>query len=181
VARTVCALPGISVTPRTRDSDQATRVRAGGLVPSGSSAVGAAAVPSEVTDAAGASGSVVGCHVAALLPGSIHKHVAIPSPTIGVSPGVSGWSTENMLAELLGRYDSFDCASLSRFESLLTADLRATRPSIQERGQPTLLSRNGSGNRACALAANAAPFSGRQRRSSRVYRQLRCRPTKPTC
>jgi len=33
-----------------------------------------------------------------------------------------------MLAELLGRYDSFDWASLSRFESLLTAHLRATRP-----------------------------------------------------
>ena len=33
------------------------------------------------------------------------------------------------MAELLGRSDSFDCASLSRFESLLTAHLRATRPS----------------------------------------------------
>ena len=98
-------------------------------MPSGSSAVGAAAVPSAVTDAVGASGSVVGGHVAALLPGSINEHVAIPSLTIGVSPGVSGWSTEKMLAELLGRYDSFECASLSLSESLLTAHLRATRPS----------------------------------------------------
>ena len=98
-------------------------------MPSGSSAIGVAAVLSAVTDAVGASGLVVGGHVAALLPGSIHEHVAIPSLTIGVSPGVSGWSPEKMLAELLDRYDSLDFASLSRFESLLTAHLRATRPS----------------------------------------------------
>jgi len=97
-------------------------------VPLGSSALDAVAVPSAVTDAVGASGSVVGGHVAELLPGSIHEHVAVPSLTIGVSPGVSGWSTEKMMAELLDRYDSFDCASLSWFEALLTAHLRATRP-----------------------------------------------------
>jgi len=60
------------------------------------SAVGAAAVPSAVTEAVGASGSVVGGHVAALLPRSIQEHVTIPSLTIAMSPGVSSWSTEKM-------------------------------------------------------------------------------------
>jgi len=127
-------------------------------VPSGSSAVGAAAVPSAVTDAVGASGSVVGGHVAALLPGSIHEHVVIPSPTIGVSPGVSGWSTEKMLAELLGRYDSFDCASLSRVESMLTSHLRATRPS-----EISFAFKNGVNRRyVLATAVGTGPVRSRQ-------------------
>jgi len=168
LARAVCALPGISVTPRTRETDQATRVRAVGLLPSVSSAVGAAALPSAVTHAAVASGSVVGGHVAVRLPRSIHRHVAVPSLTIGVSPSVSGWSTEKMLAELLGRYDSFDCASLSWFESLLTAHLRATLPR-----DIAFASKNGVNRRyVLATAVGTGPV-----RSRRMPRRLRTAAT----
>lgn len=107
----------------------------------------AAATPNSPTEPSGLDATSVaviaperpGCQVAVcagpafrVSPGPSREypaHVSLSVAGSDVAPDAGHWSTEQMLEDLLRRYDSFGGAELRRFEALLTKHLRETRPS----------------------------------------------------
>lgn len=117
---------GVSVALKTLFGVSEAPPRTGDYSAVGTPPAIAASGPTVDTELGGAPGPATDASAVSV---PIHERVTLPFLAVGVPPVDTGWSTERMLVELLGRYDTVRASALAHFESLLTAHLRATRPS----------------------------------------------------
>ena len=117
---------GVAVAPTTLSGVSEALPRTGDCSALDPSPAIAASVPTVDTELGGTPGPATD---ASTVPVPSHERVILASLAVGVPPVDTGWSTDRMMVELLGRYDAFGASALAHSESLLTAHLRATRRS----------------------------------------------------